>query len=138
MPRLDHFTGHFPGHEERAAIIVRTGARIAERIEETQGFFSRLKGLLGRSGMEPGSGLLIHPCQGIHTVGMRFAIDALFLDRGNRVARVEHNMAPGRFVPFVPRAARVLELPAGTLAAAGVKIGDEVWLLGAKGPTNGA
>jgi len=123
---------HLTDREERAAIIVRTGARIAERLEETRGFLSRLKGLLGRSKLEPGTGLLIHPCQGIHTVGMRFSIDALFLDRSNRVARLEHSMPPGRFVPFVPRAARVLELPAGTLAAAGVEVGDEVWLLGTK------
>ena len=126
---------HLPDREERAAIIVRTGARLAERLEETRGFFSRLKGLLGRSKMDPGTGLLIHPCPGNHTVGMRFSIDALFLDRFNRVARLEHSMPPRRFVLFVPRAARVLELPASTLAAAGVELGDEVWLLGTKAPS---
>jgi uncharacterized protein len=116
----------------RAAIIVRSGIRIADHLEEAQGFVARLRGLLGRQDLAPGSGLLIHPCQGIHTVGMRFAIDALFLDRRDRVARVEHSLPPGRFVPFVRRAARVIELPAGTLAAAGVEVGDEVWLVGSE------
>lgn len=117
-PRSDH-----------AAIVVRSGICIAEHIEIARGPLARLRGLLGRRTMKPQSGLLLDPCKGIHTVGMRFSIDALFLDRSGHVKRVEHRLPPGRFIPFVRGASQVIELPPGTLEAAEIQAGDEVWLV---------
>ena len=51
-------------------------------------FAERVKGLVGRSGLEPGKGLLIERCNCIHTFFMRFAIDATFLDGEGRVVKV--------------------------------------------------
>lgn len=117
--------------EELAAIVVGTGVRMADRIAVAQGMFGRMRGLLRRPQLKQGEGLLLAPCNGIHTVGMAYPIDVVFLDRQDRVRRVAHAVRPGRFIPYVRGAARAIELPAGTLRRAGVEQGDELWLISA-------
>ena len=76
-------------------------------------FWARLKGLIGRRGLPPGRGLLILRCNAIHTFFMRFAIDATFYDRHDRVVKTVRNIRPWR--PFVWggfRAVKVLETAA--------------------------
>jgi uncharacterized protein len=75
-------------------------------------FRERLFGLLGRSELPQGQGLWLQPCAAVHTVGMRFAIDLVFLDRDARIIRIDHNVAPGR-VRVCWAANSVLELSAG-------------------------
>ena len=78
--------------------------------EVAETFFERARGLIGRRGLEPGKGMLIMKCNCIHTLFMRFPIDATFLDREGRVIKVVRNIRPWR--PWVWggwRAARVLE-----------------------------
>lgn len=116
-------------HGDLAAINVKNGGQIAERIAIARGMLERMRGLLGRPSLRPGEGLLLQPCNGIHTVGMRYPIDVLFLDRRGRVKRAVHALNPGRMVPYVRGAVKAIELPAGTLARAGVRAGDEVWLV---------
>lgn len=71
--------------------------------------------------------MLIDPCNGIHMLGMRFAIDALFLDRHNRVKKVFIDVRPWIGVVWIVLGARkVLELPGGTLASIGLQPGDQV------------
>lgn len=103
-----------------------TGAVVVERVEEAGDFIGRGVGLLGRARLEPGTGLWIHPCRSIHMFGMRFAIDAVFLDRRHRVVRVVPDLRPWRLGPFVWRAASVVELPAGHAAAVGLAPGAEL------------
>lgn len=77
-------------------------------------FVQRAKGLIGRRALAPGEGLLILRCNAIHTWFMRFAIDAVFLDRADRVVRVVRNIRPWRLFVFGGwRAVKVLELAAG-------------------------
>ncbi len=91
-------------------------------------FGTRLKGLLGRKNLQPGQGLLINPCSSIHSIGMKFAFDAVFLDRDQMVIRVAENVAPNRVGPVVPKAKYTLELPAGTVRATGMAVGHRlVW-----------
>ncbi len=80
---------------------------------------ARLRGLLGRAALSPGEGLLLRPCNGIHTLGMRFAIDVLFLDAEGLVIRVEPSLQPGRMVPWVRGARQALELSSGGRAGGG-------------------
>lgn len=58
-------------------------------------FLTRLCGLLGKNGLEPGSGILIRPSSGVHTIGMRFAIDVVGLDKNLRVLKVWRRLPPG-------------------------------------------
>ncbi len=83
----------------------------------------RMRGLLGRSGLPAGEGMLLRPAPSIHTAFMRFPIDALFLDGELRVIKIVEKLGPWR-VASMARARAVLELAAGESARRGVKVGD--------------
>lgn len=88
--------------------------------------WSRLIGLLGRREFRSGDGLLLLDEQAIHTLGMLFPIDVLFLDREHRVLRAVGGLSPQRLGPLVGGTRSVLELPVGTLAATQTCEGDEL------------
>jgi uncharacterized membrane protein (UPF0127 family) len=74
--------------------------------------------------------LLIEPCHSIHSFGMAYRFDALFLTRDGRVAHLISEMKPARISRHVFSARAVLELPAGTIRASGTQLGDTVrWRL---------
>ncbi len=85
----------------------------------------RRKGLLGRDLLPAGDGLWIMPCEGVHTFGMRFAIDIVFLDRQRRVRKVRPAV-PRRRIALCLSAESVLELPAGTAEATRTVRGDRL------------
>jgi uncharacterized protein len=76
------------------------------------GFRSRLTGLAGLRRDEVSPGLLIPHCSSVHTFGMRFAIDVVFLDGKGEVLVVRREVRPCRFASD-RRAAAVLEIPSG-------------------------
>ena len=85
--------------------------------EVAESFAERARGLIGRTGLVHGTGMLILKCNCIHTFFMRFSIDATFLDRQGRVVRVVRNIRPWRFWIWGGwRADRVLETAAGGAA----------------------
>ena len=87
---------------------------------------SRRTGLLRYQKLDADQGLWIYPTQAIHTFGMRFPIDVVFLDRRLRVKRIYHRLAPYRLTTFVWGAQSVLELASGSLASTGTTVGDEL------------
>jgi len=89
-------------------------------------FLKRAIGLLNRSSLRPGEGLLLHDCHGIHTVGMRFPIDVIFLDKSLRVMRLAQQVRPFRIGPAAKDAVYVLELPAGVIDDTKTEVGDQV------------
>jgi len=99
------------------------GAVVCERCEIPESMFGRMRGLLGRDGLAPGSGMLIDQAPQVHMFFMRFPVDVVFLDRDRKVVRVVERLRPWR-VASARRAAAALELPAGAAAAAGVNVGD--------------
>ena len=84
---------------------------------------ARRKGLLGRDRLEPGEGLILYPCEAIHTFRMKFPIDVVFFDKNRRVVKVVAEI-PANRVAFSLRAEGVVELPAGTVKATGLQEGD--------------
>jgi hypothetical protein len=88
--------------------------------------WTRLRGLLGHAPLAPGEGLVLRGEKAIHTIGMGFAIDVLFLDPEGRVVHLIPTMLPFRFSPLVLRAADVLEVPPGTIAQTSTVIGDTI------------
>jgi uncharacterized protein len=90
--------------------------------------WSRLRGLLGLSAGDFGNGcgLWLVPCRGVHTLGMGFAIDAVYLDRGMNVIHVESELRPWRFAAVRANAASVLELPCHTAVETGTAVGDRI------------
>ncbi len=104
----------------------RRGPVLGDRIGVADGWWSRLKGLLGRQGLEAGEGLLLEPCRAVHLLGMRFPLDVAFLDRDGTVVAAYPSLPPGARTGWHRRAASALELPAGTLAASGTREGDQI------------
>jgi len=86
----------------------------------------RMVGLLGQRSLEPGCGLYIIPSQAVHTFGMAFAIDVVFIDKKDRVVGVRHAVAPHRLVRPFWKALGVLELPPGTIRASRTEVGDQL------------
>jgi uncharacterized membrane protein (UPF0127 family) len=99
------------------------GAVVCERCDIPKSSFARMRGLLGRSGLEPGTGMLIDAAPSVHMFFMRFPIDVVFLDRDWKVVRVVHGLRPWR-VAGARRAVAALELPAGAAAQVGIEEGD--------------
>jgi len=104
---------------------VRTaaGAVVCDRCEVADRYFARMRGLLGRKSLEPGGGMLLTPEKSVHMFFMRFPIDVVFLDRGNKVVGVRHQLRPWH-IAGARGAHAALELPAGTAAAAEITEGD--------------
>jgi uncharacterized membrane protein (UPF0127 family) len=108
---------------------------VASDVERARSAWARMKGLLGRSRdkFPAGTGLWITPSQGVHTIGMSFPIDVVYLDSGSRVIAVYHRIAPFRIATLELRARSVLELPAGTLEGTGTEVGDVLEIKEANG-----
>ncbi len=103
----------------------RTRQVVARDVEIADTRQARRRGLLGRDGLAGSSALVITPCFAIHTAFMRFAIDVIFMTREGRVLRVVRGLPPWRMA-VAPRAHRVAELAAGSLAEGAVAVGDRL------------
>ena len=108
---------------------------IADRLEVANGLWAKFMGLMGRSGLDPGTGLWLTG-NGIHMMFMRFPIDAVFLgapDAEQEGARPVLSVHRGLrawtgLVPLVRGASGVLELPVGTIDRSGTAVGDLIAL----------
>ena len=102
-----------------------SGRILADSLDRPRTFIGRGIGLMFRRSLPAGRGMLIDPCNGIHMLFMRFAIDAVFLDRRDRVKRIYRGVRPWSGVVWlVWGAQKVVELPAGTLADLKLEVGD--------------
>jgi uncharacterized protein len=104
---------------------------LATALAVADGHWTRLRGLLGLSAddFRNGSGLWIVPCHGVHTLGMGFPIDVIYLDEGMNVVHVEQNLRPWRVAPVRMQATSVLELPSHTVRKTGTGVGDRIEIL---------
>ena len=98
---------------------------LADRAEVADTSAKRRTGLLKHTGLEPGKGLWIVPCESVHSFFMKFTIDVLYLDRKHRVKKIRPEMAPWRISGCLT-AHSVLELPAGTITRTGTVRGDQL------------
>jgi len=107
---------------------VDTGEVVATRVTVATRMVERGIGLLNRHRFEPGEALLITPCRGVHTWGMRFAIDVVALDASGIVVDAVSSLGPWRI--RLPRRGgdRVLELPEGSLVRTGTQRGHRIVL----------
>jgi len=111
-----------------ALVNQRTDESLADRVEVAVTRRDRRKGLLGRTGLEASSALILAPCAAIHTMFMRFDIDAVFVDDDGRAVKVVRELSPWR-IALDPTAHAVVELPAGSLREREVNVGDRLYLL---------
>jgi uncharacterized protein len=99
--------------------IVTTNADIADTSQK------RRTGLLKHTNLAAGEGLWIVPCEAVHTFGMNFPIDVLYLSKQKKVLKIRDNMKKSR-MSLCLRAHSVLELPAGHAAVTGTVVGDQL------------
>lgn len=97
---------------------------ISMRVELANTFWSRLVGLLNRSSLDDDQGILLIPCTSIHTFGMRFAIDVVFLDRDGRVLGFADGVKSNR-IRVAPRGTvMVMEVADGNRSRTGIHLDD--------------
>ena len=118
-----------PGGGNVVCIYNKTRERfVATHAKVADGYFSRLIGLLGttRTWARPGKGLWIVPSHGVHTIGMLYTLDLVFLDRNRVVVEVEEHVRPFRISKVSFKADSVLELPAHTVFRTETRVGDQL------------
>jgi hypothetical protein len=99
---------------------------LATKVRKADNFMTRLIGLLKRKHLGPEEALWLMPSKGIHTVGMKFPIDVLFLTKNNQVIGMVSGMLPYRISGVHLRGYSVLELPSGTIKKSRTEIGDQL------------
>ena len=98
---------------------------VAHRVEVADHGATRRKGLLGRNGLATGEGLWIVPCESVHTFGMKFPIDLIYLDRDKKVKKVRSSVPPWRLSACLS-AHSVLEFASGTIHRTQTRPGDRL------------
>ena len=106
-----------------------TGTVVAREIRNATKPWERAVGLIGMRELDPSGGLWLEPCSTVHTIGMRFPIDVVLLNREGRVVAIAPNVPPLR--PYVSHrsTAIIVELPAGSSAQHAIELGDELVLV---------
>ncbi len=105
---------------------VTKGVLLAERAVRAESFVERFVGLMGRRDLPMGAGLLLEPCNSIHTFFMRIPIDVLFLSKELEILKLIPAMVPWRTSSILWKARSVLELPAGVIHASGTAVGERL------------
>ncbi|HKE87460.1 MAG TPA: DUF192 domain-containing protein [Vicinamibacterales bacterium] len=115
-----------------ALVNQRTDEALAEYIEVAVTRRARRKGLLGRDAIGEACALILAPCAAIHTMFMRFDIDAVFVDEDGCAVKIVRGMTPWRIAANVSAHA-VVELASGTLSENDITIGDRLYLVAPTG-----
>lgn len=102
------------------------GREIAGSVRMANTFMERLKGLLFEKELHEEQGLLINPCNQVHTIGMKFNIDVVFLAKSGEVIHIEREMTPGKVSPFIKHCHQILELKEGIIEKKCIIIGKRI------------
>ena len=131
MNFVQRISGHFPkiGRPESDSRLkiwnLTRQVELARCVKVADHGATRRKGLLGQEGLAAGEGLWIVPCESVHTFGMRFPIDLVYLDRKKRVRKVRSSVPPWRLSACLS-AHSVLELSSGTIQQTRTRPGDRL------------
>lgn len=99
---------------------------LATKVRKADNFVTRLVGLLKRTRLGPEEALWLMPSKGVHTIGMKFPIDVVFMDRQHRVLGLVSGMLPYRISGIRLRGYSVLELPSGMIRKSNTEVGDHL------------
>ena len=102
--------------------------QVSAEVYLADNFFSRLKGLMFKSGLKKGEGLLIKQCKQVHTFFMKFDIDVVFLDKSGKAVYIAQNMGGRKISKWILKACDALEFEAG-YSAGRIELGDEIEFL---------
>ena len=128
--------GHTKLNSRLKVLNLTRQAVLADCVEVADHGATRRKGLLGRSGLPAGEGLWIVPCESVHTFGMKFPIDLVYLDRKKKVKKVRSGVPPWRLSACLS-AHSVIELASGTILMTQTRPGDTLEFSPALPPSDG-
>ena len=126
MHRLRNQPSQLVGGRTPRILLARTQGVVATHAVLATTFLARAKGFLGRDHIAAGEALVFPSCRSIHTLGMGCVIDAVFVDRQWRIVALRPTLRPWRWIPTVWNAWGVIELAAGTIARADLRVGDQL------------
>ncbi|MEI7475631.1 MAG: DUF192 domain-containing protein [bacterium] len=106
------------------AVLSKNETIIASDVYKADNIIKRTLGLLGKKTLENSKGLLIVPCNSIHSIGMQFDFDAVFICKNQKVVYLIEKMKPFKVSPIIFKAIKVLELPEGTIEKFSIKVDD--------------
>lgn len=106
--------------------LEKDGIILIPHVEYASNYYTRMMGLMFRKNLAENRGLLIDPCNQIHTFQMKFSIDAVYLTGDNVVVKIEKSIAPGKICKNVKKAKKVLELYGGVAEKIGLTENDTV------------
>lgn len=106
-------------------VAIKKDGQTLVRAMNANRYFLRLRGLLGRK-LDENEGLILTPCSSIHTFGMAYPIDAIYLDKTGVVLRVDEKLPRGKAWPNQRGARSVLELRAGDAGKKDIRKGDRL------------
>jgi uncharacterized membrane protein (UPF0127 family) len=109
-----------------AVVNITKGTILASFAKLATTYGERRQGLLGRSSLEEGEGLIIRPCKGVHSFGMKFPIDVAYVSRDGEILHIISPLHPNRLGPLMLSAAWVLEIPQGVLERTETVFGDTI------------
>lgn len=105
--------------------IYRESELLIEHVWRADTVLTRARGLLGRPPLEMNQGLVITPCSSIHTIGMRYALDIVFVDAVGSVIKLYSHLGKWR-TAIAMGAAWTLELKAGEISRLNIAVGDKL------------
>ena len=107
---------------------LRTGQIVGTRVWKADSFWTRFRGLIGKSCLLPGEGLWLIPCRQVHMMGMKFPLSVWFLDKSGQVCALIDDLRPWKISPRIRKAVSIIEFPEGWGKTTDTKLGDElVW-----------
>ncbi len=101
------------------------------RVHRADTLFGRLRGLLGRTRLAADEGLWVVPSRGVHTIGLLFPMDVVYLDAACVVVHLIEHLAPFRVAPVKIKAQTVLELPIRSVYSSRTQVGDKLLICSA-------
>ncbi|MBM7572614.1 DUF192 domain-containing protein [Aquibacillus albus] len=107
-------------------VNLSNGQTLATNLREADTFWERLIGLMFTKALDSGSGLLIKPCQSIHTFFMNYAIDILYLNEKNEIVAMDEALQPGKIGKRQKRSVAVIELPEGVAKQTETMVGHVI------------
>jgi len=96
------------------------------RVAPADTWLMRMRGALGKLGWKPDDGIWLNPSSGIHTIGMLFAIDLVYLDTANRVIHLVEHLKPFRISPIKIKCASILQLRPRVIYTSNTRVGDQL------------
>ncbi len=101
---------------------------IIPKVKQTETIVERTQGLLGKPPLGEDEALWIIPCNSIHTIGMKYSLDIIYVNRSGKVEKIIENILPLR-ASFCLSAHSTIELKAGAVAKTGIRVGHTIqWI----------